>query len=119
MGYRIGIYPSQTHRAAIAAAKKVLAVLKRDGDTAAIESELATFMDREDAVTARAGCNRARYRRTYEAERLSNLVRLRPAPSFEIEMIDLETERRLKHATRTRKRSAARSPSRAITRKIA
>jgi 2-methylisocitrate lyase-like PEP mutase family enzyme len=32
MGYRLGIYPSQTHRAAIAAAKKVLAVLKRDGD---------------------------------------------------------------------------------------
>ncbi len=54
MGYRIGIYPSQTHRAAIAAAKKVLAVLKRDGDTAAIESELATFMDREDAVNSAA-----------------------------------------------------------------
>lgn len=54
MGYRLGIYPSQTHRAAIAAAKKVLAVLKRDGDTAAIEHELATFNDREDAVdTAR------------------------------------------------------------------
>ena len=52
MGYRIGIYPSQTHRAAIAAAKRVLAVLKRDGDTAAIESELATFNDREDAVNA-------------------------------------------------------------------
>ncbi len=52
MGYRIGIYPSQTHRAAIAAAKKVLAVLKRDGDTAAIESELATFTDREDAVNS-------------------------------------------------------------------
>jgi 2-methylisocitrate lyase-like PEP mutase family enzyme len=52
MGYRIGIYPSQTHRAAIAAAKKVLAVLKRDGDTAAIESELATFQDREDAVNS-------------------------------------------------------------------
>src|SRR5437762_6850789 len=52
MGHRIGIYPSQTHRAAIAAAKKVLAVLKRDGDTAAIESELATFMDREQAVNA-------------------------------------------------------------------
>ncbi len=50
MGYRLGIYPSQTHRAAIAAAKKVLGVLKRDGDTAAIDSELATFMDREDAV---------------------------------------------------------------------
>jgi len=52
MGYRIGIYPSQTHRAAIAASKKMLAVLKRDGDTAAIESELATFMDREDAVNS-------------------------------------------------------------------
>ena len=50
MGYRIGIYPSQTHRAAIAAAKKVLAVLKRDGDTEAIEHELATFNDREEAV---------------------------------------------------------------------
>jgi hypothetical protein len=52
MGYRIGIYPSQTHRAAIAAAKRVLAVLKRDGDTAAIEGELATFNDREEAVNA-------------------------------------------------------------------
>ncbi|OGA86921.1 MAG: hypothetical protein A3G27_12905 [Betaproteobacteria bacterium RIFCSPLOWO2_12_FULL_66_14] len=53
MGFRIGIYPSQTHRAAIAAAKKVLAVLKRDGDTAAIEGELATFNDREEAVDSR------------------------------------------------------------------
>jgi 2-methylisocitrate lyase-like PEP mutase family enzyme len=53
MGYRIGIYPSQTHRAAIAAAKKVLGVLRRDGDTVAIEGELATFNDREEAVNAR------------------------------------------------------------------
>jgi len=53
MGFRIGIYPSQTHRAAIAAAKRVLAVLRRDGDTAAIEHELATFSDREEAVDAR------------------------------------------------------------------
>jgi len=53
MGFRLGIYPSQTHRAAIAAAKKVLAVLKRDGDTAAVERELATFADREEAVDAR------------------------------------------------------------------
>ena len=53
MGYRIGIYPSQTHRAAITAAKRVLEVLKRDGDTAAIESELATFNDREEAVNSR------------------------------------------------------------------
>lgn len=53
MGFRLGIYPSQTHRAAIAAAKKVLAVLKRDGDTSAIEHELATFNDREEAVNTR------------------------------------------------------------------
>ncbi len=50
MGYKIGIYPSQTHRAAIRAAQDVLAVLKRDGDTAAIENRLATFTDREVAV---------------------------------------------------------------------
>jgi len=50
MGYKLGIYPSQTHRAAIRAAQDVLAVLKRDGDTAAIESRLATFNDREVAV---------------------------------------------------------------------
>jgi len=62
MGYRIGIYPSQTHRAAIAAAKRVLAVLKRDGDTVAIEAELATFNEREDAVNARQWREReARY----------------------------------------------------------
>ncbi len=54
MGYRIGIYPSQTHRAAIRAAKEVLAVLKRDGDTARIEDRIATFVEREEAVdTAR------------------------------------------------------------------
>jgi len=53
MGHRIGIYPSQTHRAAIAAAKRVLEVLKRDGDTAAIEDQLATFNDREVAVNSR------------------------------------------------------------------
>lgn len=54
MGYRLGIYPSQTHRAAIRAAREVLAVLKRDGDTARIEDRLATFMEREEVVgTAR------------------------------------------------------------------
>lgn len=50
MGYRLGIYPSQTHRAAIFAAQEVLAVLRRDGDTAAIEHRLASFNDREVAV---------------------------------------------------------------------
>jgi 2-methylisocitrate lyase-like PEP mutase family enzyme len=50
MGFRLGIYPSQTHRAVIRAAQKVLAVLKADGDTTRVDSELATFQEREDAV---------------------------------------------------------------------
>src|SRR5207302_9716396 len=54
MGFRLGIYPSQTHRAALRAAQKVLAALKEDGDTRRIEGDLATFQEREDAVgTAR------------------------------------------------------------------
>src|SRR6201984_564451 len=47
MGFRLGIYPSQTHRAAIRAAQRVLAAMKRDGDTHAIETDLATFQERE------------------------------------------------------------------------
>ena len=50
MGFRLGIYPSQTHRAAIRAAQRVLVALKADGDTRRIEAELATFQEREDAV---------------------------------------------------------------------
>jgi 2-methylisocitrate lyase-like PEP mutase family enzyme len=50
MGFRLGIYPSQTHRAAIRAAQRVLAALREDGDTRRIEDELATFQEREDAV---------------------------------------------------------------------
>ena len=54
MGFRLGIYPSQTHRAAIRAAQRVLAALKEDGDTNRVEADLATFQQREDAVgTAR------------------------------------------------------------------
>jgi 2-methylisocitrate lyase-like PEP mutase family enzyme len=53
MGFRLGIYPSQTQRAAIQAIKETLSVLKRDGDTKAIENQLATFADREDAVDAK------------------------------------------------------------------
>ena len=56
LGFRLGIYPSQTHRAAIRAAQRVLAALKEDGDTRRIEGELATFQEREDAV----GTNRWR-----------------------------------------------------------
>ena len=50
MGFRLGIYPSQTHRAAIRAAQRVLAVLKEDGHTTRVEPDLATFQEREDAV---------------------------------------------------------------------
>src|SRR6266851_3012671 len=50
MGFRLGIYPSQTHRAAIRAAQRVLSALKEDGHTTRIEPDLATFQEREDAV---------------------------------------------------------------------
>ena len=51
MGYRIGIYPSQTHRAAIRAAQDALKVLKEDGgDMSRFESRMASFADREAAV---------------------------------------------------------------------
>jgi 2-methylisocitrate lyase-like PEP mutase family enzyme len=54
MGFRLGIYPSQTHRAAIFAAQEVLAILRRDGDAALFEKRMASFSDREVAVnTAR------------------------------------------------------------------
>jgi 2-methylisocitrate lyase-like PEP mutase family enzyme len=50
MGFRLGIYPSQTHRAAIRAAQLVLAAMKEDGDTRRVEGDLATFQEREEAV---------------------------------------------------------------------
>jgi 2-methylisocitrate lyase-like PEP mutase family enzyme len=50
MGFRLGIYPSQTHRAAIRAAQRVLRAMKEDGDTRRVEAELATFQEREVAV---------------------------------------------------------------------
>ena len=46
----IGIYSLQTQRAAIRAAERVRAALQRDGDTRAVEGELATFQEREEAV---------------------------------------------------------------------
>ena len=67
MGFRLGIYPSQTHRAAIRAAQKVLAALKEDGDTSRIEGDLATFQEREDAVgTARWRALEEKYMRGVE-----------------------------------------------------
>jgi 2-methylisocitrate lyase-like PEP mutase family enzyme len=65
MGFRLGIYPSQTHRAAIRAAQRVLAALKEDGDTVRVEGDLATFQEREDAVgTAHWRALEAKYLQT-------------------------------------------------------
>jgi 2-methylisocitrate lyase-like PEP mutase family enzyme len=50
MGFRLGIYPSQTHRAAIRAAQRVLRAMKEDGNTRRVEADLATFQEREEAV---------------------------------------------------------------------
>jgi 2-methylisocitrate lyase-like PEP mutase family enzyme len=50
MGFALGIYPSQTHRAAIRAAQRVLRAMQEDGDTRRVEGDLATFQEREDAV---------------------------------------------------------------------
>jgi 2-methylisocitrate lyase-like PEP mutase family enzyme len=51
MGFRLGIYPSQTQRAAIRAAQRVLKVMREDGgDTRRVEADLATFQEREEAV---------------------------------------------------------------------
>src|SRR6185437_4401136 len=50
MGFRLGIYPSQTHRAAIRAAQLVLRAMREDGDTSRVEADLATFQEREQAV---------------------------------------------------------------------
>jgi 2-methylisocitrate lyase-like PEP mutase family enzyme len=52
LGFRLGIYPSQAHRAAIFAAQETLRALKEDGDTARVEERLASFAQREGAVGA-------------------------------------------------------------------
>ena len=64
MGFRLGIYPSQTHRAAIRAAQRVLAALKEDGHTTRVEPDLCTFQERELAVgTAQWTALEAKYLR--------------------------------------------------------
>jgi 2-methylisocitrate lyase-like PEP mutase family enzyme len=68
MGFRLGIYPSQTQRAAIRAAQRVLRVMREDGgDTRRVEADLATFQEREEAVgTARWRALEERYLRDIE-----------------------------------------------------
>ncbi|HEX5454453.1 MAG TPA: oxaloacetate decarboxylase [Stellaceae bacterium] len=64
MGFRLGIYPSQTQRAAIRAAQRVLTALREDGETSRVEADLATFQEREEAVgTARWRALEERYLR--------------------------------------------------------
>ncbi|MBI4522223.1 MAG: isocitrate lyase/PEP mutase family protein [Deltaproteobacteria bacterium] len=50
MGFRIAIFPSDTQRAAIHAMREALAILKRDGSTAAIDERLTAFKERDRLV---------------------------------------------------------------------
>src|SRR5262249_9802467 len=49
-GYRLVIIPSDLQRAAIRAMEDVLAVIRRDGNSAAAADRMATFAEREAAV---------------------------------------------------------------------
>lgn len=54
MGYKIVIVPSDTQRAAIGAMQRVLAAIRRDGHSGALNEEMASFKEREAIVeTAR------------------------------------------------------------------
>jgi 2-methylisocitrate lyase-like PEP mutase family enzyme len=53
MGFRLGIYPSQAHRAAIRAVREVLTELKKPGNTERVENRLATFAEREEIVDSK------------------------------------------------------------------
>lgn len=50
LGYRIMIVPSDLQRAAIRAMQRAAAVLRRDGHTASLEGEVASFAEREEIV---------------------------------------------------------------------
>lgn len=54
LGYRIVIVPSDLQRAAIRAMEAVLAVLRRDGNSAAVADRLASFQEREQVVDTAA-----------------------------------------------------------------
>ncbi|WP_226575748.1 isocitrate lyase/PEP mutase family protein [Acuticoccus sediminis] len=47
LGYAIVIIPSDTQRAAIGAMMRTLDAIKRDGDSGALQNEMASFRDRE------------------------------------------------------------------------
>jgi 2-methylisocitrate lyase-like PEP mutase family enzyme len=54
LGYRLVIIPSDTQRAAIRAIQRVLAAIARDGSSAALAADMATFAEREAAVDTAA-----------------------------------------------------------------
>jgi len=54
LGFSICIIPSDLQRAAIRAMQKTLEVLKRDGNTGAIQDQLASFREREEVIGAAA-----------------------------------------------------------------
>jgi 2-methylisocitrate lyase-like PEP mutase family enzyme len=54
LGYRIVIIPSDLQRAAIRAMQEVLAVLRRDGNSAVLADRLASFQEREQVVDTAA-----------------------------------------------------------------
>jgi 2-methylisocitrate lyase-like PEP mutase family enzyme len=50
LGYRLVIIPSDLQRAQIAASRRTLAAILRDGDSSAVAGELVSFGDREEIV---------------------------------------------------------------------
>jgi 2-methylisocitrate lyase-like PEP mutase family enzyme len=54
IGYKIVIIPSDTQRAAIRAMQRVLETIKRDGHSAAMADDMASFKDREVIVNTEA-----------------------------------------------------------------
>jgi 2-methylisocitrate lyase-like PEP mutase family enzyme len=54
IGYKIVIIPSDTQRAAIKAMQRVLETVRRDGHSAAMADDMASFRDREEIVNTKA-----------------------------------------------------------------
>jgi 2-methylisocitrate lyase-like PEP mutase family enzyme len=54
LGYNIVIIPSDLQRAAIAAMRRALAAIARDGSTAAMTADMASFKEREEVIDTAA-----------------------------------------------------------------
>ena len=60
LGYHLVIIPSDTQRAAIKAMQRVLAAIARDGSSATMREDMATFAEREHIVDTAAHLARAK-----------------------------------------------------------